>query len=332
MVNRKRIFSIISLVTLSAASVPLRADGILEQMQKEVAAIATRTRSAVVTIRDESAVASIHLKWNPTFNQNGLQYEIKRSSDLLVPNGTDSDYRVYLKTQGKPSPERSKLEKKRKELLEKQADKAKSTLPADIQKQIDVLSATIQKLAREDMITVETPSDVVYLPQSGSGFSIGGGYVVTTADVLTGMKAPLVITDNGTRLKAKIVGINNDLNVGLLKLEAKFDLPSLPLGDSAKVEVGHFAISVGNQGGTGQLCRADAGRWPPQRRHERGQSLLPEPDSDCRNSWRGQQRCAAHGCKRGRNRNYGGRSCRAVTYQSSGYTTARYVFPAQWKQ
>src|SRR5262249_21737368 len=86
-------------------------------------------------------------------------------------------------------------------------------------------------------------------PKSGSGFCIADDYVVTTADVLEGMQSPLVVTDNGTRVKAKIVGINSDLNVGLLKLLAKADVTALKLGDSSTVEVGHFAISIGNQSG-----------------------------------------------------------------------------------
>ncbi len=86
-------------------------------------------------------------------------------------------------------------------------------------------------------------------PQIGSGFCIGDDFIVTTSDVLAGIKNPVVVTDNGTRIKARVVGSNHDLNVGLLRLTAKTDVGSLKMGDSTSVRAGHFAISIGNQAG-----------------------------------------------------------------------------------
>ncbi len=94
-----------------------------------------------------------------------------------------------------------------------------------------------------------TPFDRMNAPKSGSGFSIGNGYIVTTADVVEGMQRPLVITDDGTRLRVKLIGIDTDLNLGLLQIPAKASLPALKIGDSDTVEVGHFAIAIGNQAG-----------------------------------------------------------------------------------
>jgi S1-C subfamily serine protease len=89
----------------------------------------------------------------------------------------------------------------------------------------------------------------VNAPQIGSGFSIGEGYIVTTSDVLQGVRSPVVVTDSGTRLRAQVVGKSNEMNIGLLKLVAKTELPSLSLGDSESVRSGHFAVSIGNQSG-----------------------------------------------------------------------------------
>lgn len=86
-------------------------------------------------------------------------------------------------------------------------------------------------------------------PRSGTGFSIGEGYVVTTADVAQNMKNPVVVTDSGKRLRASIVGTDQELNVGLVRLQAKEELPALNLGDSSSLAVGHFALSIGNQSG-----------------------------------------------------------------------------------
>ena len=94
-----------------------------------------------------------------------------------------------------------------------------------------------------------SPFDRFNAPKSGSGFSIGNGYVVTTADVVEGMERPLVITDDGTRLRVKLIGIDTDLNLGLLQIPAKAVLPALKMGDSDTVAAGHFAIAIGNQSG-----------------------------------------------------------------------------------
>ena len=95
-------------------------------------------------------------------------------------------------------------------------------------------------------VTLEPP----FLPsRSGTGFSIGDGYIVTTADVLGGMIKPTIVTADGKKISGTVVGIYEDLNLGVIKLNEASDLPALPLGDSDGATVGHFAISVGNLGG-----------------------------------------------------------------------------------
>jgi len=86
-------------------------------------------------------------------------------------------------------------------------------------------------------------------PKIGSGFSIGDGFVVTTADVLSGMKSPMVLTEDGRRIHATISGVDPEMNIGVLKLPVNTMLPGLKLGQSNHVYPGHFAISIGNQYG-----------------------------------------------------------------------------------
>ncbi|MCW3094594.1 MAG: peptidase [Chthonomonadaceae bacterium] len=109
----------------------------------------------------------------------------------------------------------------------------------------NILALTKQQQGRRG----PSPFDRMNAPKSGSGFSIGNGYVVTTADVVEGMQHPLVITDDGTRLRVKLIGIDTELNLGLLQIPAKATLPALKIGDSDTVEAGHFAIAIGNQAG-----------------------------------------------------------------------------------
>ena len=86
-------------------------------------------------------------------------------------------------------------------------------------------------------------------PKVGSGFSIGDGFIVTTADVLSGMKNPLVLTEDGRRIHATVSGIDQEMNIGVLKLAGGASVPGLNLGKSSRVYPGHFAVSIGNQYG-----------------------------------------------------------------------------------
>lgn len=113
------------------------------------------------------------------------------------------------------------------------------------------LAADQQKLAADSSMRTD-------IPKAGTGFSIGGGYFVTTADVLDGMSEPVVITTDGSRVRSKIVGLDNETNIGLLHLEGVgAELPSLVFGDSNTVAVGHFAVCIGNQSGTQNAVSLD---------------------------------------------------------------------------
>ncbi len=91
------------------------------------------------------------------------------------------------------------------------------------------------------------------VPKSGSGFSIGDGYILTTADVVTGMINPIATTDTGNQLRLRLVALDPELNVALMRTvpgnPPPVSLPPLTLGDSTAVVPGHFAISIGNQAG-----------------------------------------------------------------------------------
>ncbi len=86
-------------------------------------------------------------------------------------------------------------------------------------------------------------------PRVGSGFSIGDGFIVTSADVISGMKSPMVMTEDGRRIRATVSGVDQEMNIGVLKLASRTSIPALKLGQSRHVYPGHFAISIGNQYG-----------------------------------------------------------------------------------
>ena len=93
-------------------------------------------------------------------------------------------------------------------------------------------------------------------PKSGSGFSVGDGYIVTTADVVQGMSSPIVTADDGRRIRAILVAIDGERNVGLVRLSSSARLPGLTLGDSDRVMPGHFAIFHRQSGRAVQFRRA----------------------------------------------------------------------------
>jgi S1-C subfamily serine protease len=198
---------------------PLRAapDGILEQMQNEVAAIIRQARKAVVSIE-------------------GAREEMPVSSAGAPRESPESRMIAAIRD--------------RMEQLQKQLSQSETARKTEIEREIGTLQQRVNeldKLGRERAQQIAVT--LANRPKSGTGFSIGDGLILTTGDVLEGMKEPVVTTDDGTRVRATIVGMDYLTNVGLLKLAAMPGLPALPLADSSKVETGHFAISIGNQSG-----------------------------------------------------------------------------------
>jgi S1-C subfamily serine protease len=56
---------------------------------------------------------------------------------------------------------------------------------------------------------------------------------------------------DGRNLPADPVALNADLDIAVLKINAK-DLPALQLGDSSRLEVGDFVMAIGNPFNLGQ--------------------------------------------------------------------------------
>ena len=81
----------------------------------------------------------------------------------------------------------------------------------------------------------------------GSGFVIDkDGYILTNRHVIEGADKIRVTFPGGKSYDAKIVGRDARTDVGLLKIDVTEPLTVLPLGDSAKTEVGEWVMAVGN--------------------------------------------------------------------------------------
>lgn len=81
----------------------------------------------------------------------------------------------------------------------------------------------------------------------GSGLIVRkDGYILTNAHVVKDAEQVEVTLNDGTILKAKIIGQEPRADIAVLKVNAQRDLPAATLGDSDKVKVGQFAIAIGN--------------------------------------------------------------------------------------
>ena len=296
----------IALVGMGVSAYPANADNILEQMQNEVATVAGKARSCIVSIEDSRAVVV-------SYNNSGLEKadlenqlehaRIDRAAAAVKAAQEEQRYRAGVITAlevEKPRRELARLDTRLTFLQQKIANFGHESLAAQQKRDVDAHIAELEidqksyaeviKLMQQqvnagavtnaDLQTAQQQQahilidlkaaqaqrktgtwDTQYAPfvtvarspattpKSGSGFSVGGGYIVTTADVAQGMSSPIVTADDGRRIRAMLVAVDSERNVGLVRLSANVTLPALALGDSDKVVPGHFAISIGNQAG-----------------------------------------------------------------------------------
>ena len=88
---------------------------------------------------------------------------------------------------------------------------------------------------------------------AGSGVIVDGkrGLVITNFHVVRNAQAVEVGLKDGRKLAADPVVLAPELDLAVLRIDGK-DLPSLPIGDSSKLEVGDYVVAIGNPFGLGQ--------------------------------------------------------------------------------
>jgi len=86
----------------------------------------------------------------------------------------------------------------------------------------------------------------------GSGVIISAdGYIVTNNHVIDGASDIKVQTSDRRDFTAKLIGTDPRSDVAVLKIEAK-NLPTLPLGESSKMQVGDVVLAIGDPFGVGE--------------------------------------------------------------------------------
>jgi serine protease Do len=91
----------------------------------------------------------------------------------------------------------------------------------------------------------------------GSGFVIDdAGYIVTNRHVVEGADDIDVQFSTGKQFKAKLVGEDAKTDVALLKITPQGKIPTVPLGDSDRLQVGDWVLAAGNPFGLSHTLTA----------------------------------------------------------------------------
>lgn len=112
----------------------------------------------------------------------------------------------------------------------------------------DIVNKTADSVVEITTETVTTGSFFQqYVAQgAGSGVIISNdGYILTNNHVIDGANTIKVTLRDSTEYDAKVIGADSQLDVALLKVDAK-DLSPATFGDSSTINVGDYAVVIGN--------------------------------------------------------------------------------------
>jgi S1-C subfamily serine protease len=103
-----------------------------------------------------------------------------------------------------------------------------------------------------NVVQTDQPSVVEITGQSNQGGDIGSGvvvrsngYIVTNDHVVSGFSNFMVTLSNGSQVPAQVVGQDPSDDLAVLKISAN-NLRAITLANSSSVQVGEFAIALGN--------------------------------------------------------------------------------------
>jgi len=91
----------------------------------------------------------------------------------------------------------------------------------------------------------------------GSGFIVDkAGYILTNYHVVEDSSRITVQLHSGEEFQAKVVGMDEETDLAVLKIEAGRELPFVRLGDSEKAKVGDWVLAIGSPFGLSQTVTA----------------------------------------------------------------------------
>ncbi len=96
-------------------------------------------------------------------------------------------------------------------------------------------------------VSVERRHESGTVQQEGSGFIFRtDGYILTNDHVVRDAAVIRVQLLDRSQFEAKLIGTDINTDIAVLKINAKKELPILQLANSEQVQVGQFAIAIGN--------------------------------------------------------------------------------------
>ncbi|HYW72795.1 MAG TPA: Do family serine endopeptidase [Pyrinomonadaceae bacterium] len=91
----------------------------------------------------------------------------------------------------------------------------------------------------------------------GSGFIIDSkGYILTNQHVIDGASRITIGLLSGERFRARVIGVDHDTDLAVLKIDADKDLPVMKFGDSNAAQVGDWVLAIGSPFGLEQTVTA----------------------------------------------------------------------------
>lgn len=104
----------------------------------------------------------------------------------------------------------------------------------------------------------ELPQQRPHREQSlGTGFIISAdGYILTNNHVVNGSDEVMVKLSDGREVKGEIKGTDEKVDLALIKINEKGQLPFAELGDSDTLEVGEWVMAIGNPFGLSHTVTA----------------------------------------------------------------------------
>jgi len=90
-----------------------------------------------------------------------------------------------------------------------------------------------------------------------SGFIVSPkGYILTNEHVVEGSNRIIVGLQSGEKYRGRVVGIDEETDVAVVKIDAPQDLPTVILGDSNAAQVGDWVLAIGSPFGLDQTVTA----------------------------------------------------------------------------
>src|SRR6266576_5824725 len=91
----------------------------------------------------------------------------------------------------------------------------------------------------------------------GSGFIISPkGYILTNEHVIADAMRIIVGLQSGEKYRGRVVGVDSETDVAVIKIDAPQDLPTVTLGDSNAAQVGDWVLAMGSPFGLDQTVTA----------------------------------------------------------------------------